>query len=43
MHSISKKSQSSPVEYITMWVGKEYIKLMHTEHFMTVKKTDKAR
>jgi len=43
MHCISKKSQNSPLEYITMWVGREYIKLMHTEHYRTVKKTDKAR
>jgi len=26
-----------------MWVDREYTKLMHTEHYMTVKKTDKAR
>jgi len=41
MHYFSKKSQSQ--ECITMWVGREYIKLMHTEHYRTVKKTDKAR
>lgn len=43
MDSISKKSQNSPLEYITMWVGREYIKLMNTEHYRAVKKSDKAR